>query len=72
LAAAASSAHIAFIDIATHKENLIVTTLFSEFSMLWLTKAVARRTKTARQAGFAAFKTLHAIQWSAPWRTGRT
>lgn len=47
-------------------------TLFSEFSMLWLTKAVARRAKNVRRAGFAPFETLHAIQWSAPWRAGRT
>lgn len=45
--------------------------LYPEFSMIWLAKAVAQPTRRARESLFAPFRTLHAIQWSAPWNEAR-
>jgi hypothetical protein len=42
--------------------------LYPEFSMIWLAKALAQPTRRARESLFAPFRTLHAIQWSAPWK----
>ena len=45
--------------------------LYPEFSMLWLAKAIAKPARRVRRSLFAPFRTLHAIQWSAPWQTGQ-
>jgi len=42
--------------------------LFPEFSMIWFAKAMLRPTRRAGRDLFAPFRTLHAIQWSAPWK----
>lgn len=42
--------------------------LYPEFSMIWLAKALAQPTRRASQSWLAPFRTLHAIQWSAPWK----
>lgn len=41
--------------------------LYPEFSMIWLAKALAQPTRRVSEFLFAPFRTLHAIQWSAPW-----
>jgi len=53
---------------AAHKENLLMSGLFPEFSMIWFAKAMLRPTRRAGRDLFAPFQTLHAIQWSAPWK----
>lgn len=42
--------------------------LFPEFSMIWLAKAMLRPSQRARHELIAPFRTLHAIQWSTPWK----
>lgn len=42
--------------------------LFPEFSMIWFAKAMLRPARRARHDLFAPFRTLHDIQWAAPWK----
>jgi hypothetical protein len=57
---------------AAHEEDLNMIGLFPELSMIWLARASLRPARRAGDALFAPFRTLHAIQWSAPWdRAGR-
>ena len=44
-----------------------MTSLFSDFSMIWLAKALAKPIRRRRDAVFAPFKALHDIRWAAPW-----
>ncbi len=46
--------------------------LFPEFAMIWLAKAMLRPARRASKDMFAPFRTLHAIQWSAPWKDDRS
>jgi hypothetical protein len=52
---------------AAHEEDLNMIGLFPEFSMIWLARAALRPARRSTDALLAPFRTLHEIQWSAPW-----
>jgi hypothetical protein len=46
--------------------------LYPEFSIMWLAKVFAQPARRVGEALFVPFRTLHTIQWSAPWKVDRS